>query len=170
MTNEALKDRFRDDKSVIFIEPSKYIRGEDDYIDHINHYSKRVMFNLASELSGTLNNLGVSARTRSLVEVIANKILKKVRSNCKKVRSNLPWFKTSWLTNSQERGSQGLTRSQISARQTSLCPAPSRRMLLLQTQAVPPRRHPLRKNRAKSPSRRHSRLHRPMDEVSVHAT
>ncbi|MGY4626436.1 HAD-IIIC family phosphatase [Bradyrhizobium sp. USDA 4486] len=85
VTNEALKDRFKDDKSIIFIEPSKYIYGEDDYVDHINHYSKRVMFNLAKEISGTLNNFGVTARTRSWAEVIANKILKKVRSN-------LPWL------------------------------------------------------------------------------
>src|SRR5262245_32088330 len=63
-----------------------------------------------------------------------------------------------------------ITRTQISARQTSLCPAPSRRMLFLQTQAVPPRRHPLRKNRPKLSSRRHSRRHRPVDAISVHTT
>jgi transposase len=32
---------------------------------------------------------------------------------------------------------------QISARQASLCPAPSRGMLLLKAQAIPPRRNPL---------------------------
>jgi hypothetical protein len=63
---------------------------------------------------------------------------------------------------------QPVTRAQISARQASLRPAPSRGMLLLQTQAVPPRRHPLRKNRPKLPSRRHSRCHRLMDAISVH--
>ena len=49
-------------------------------------------------------------------------------------------------------------------------PAPSRGILLLKTQAVPPRRNPLRKDRPKLPRRHHSRCHRPMDEVSVHTT
>lgn len=40
---------------------------------------------------------------------------------------------------------QPVARAQIPARQASLRPAPSRRVLLLQTQAVPPRRHPLSK-------------------------
>ena len=43
---------------------------------------------------------------------------------------------------------------QISARQVSLCPAPSRGMLLLKAQAVPPRRNPLRKDRPKLPGHR----------------
>ncbi len=50
------------------------------------------------------------------------------------------------------------------------CPAPSRRMLLLKTQAVPPRRNPLRKDRPKLPGRRHSRSHHLMDAISVHTT
>src|SRR6516164_7616142 len=41
-------------------------------------------------------------------------------------------------------------------------------MLLLKTQAVPSRRYPLRKNRPKLPSRRHSRCYRLMDAISVH--
>src|SRR4030088_1657798 len=44
---------------------------------------------------------------------------------------------------------QPVTCAQISARQASLCPAPSRGMLLLKAQAVPPRRNPLRKDRPK---------------------
>jgi transposase len=52
----------------------------------------------------------------------------------------------------------------------SLCPAPSRGMLLLKAQAVPPRRNPLRKDRAKLPRRRHSRSHHLMDAISVHTT
>src|SRR5260370_41047702 len=43
-------------------------------------------------------------------------------------------------------------------------------MLLLKTQAVPPRRNPLRKDRPKLPGRRHSRCHHLMDAVSVHTT
>jgi transposase len=59
---------------------------------------------------------------------------------------------------------------QISARQASVCSAPSRGVLLLQAQAVPPRRNPLRKDRPKLPRRRHSRCHHPMDAISVHTT
>ena len=54
------------------------------------------------------------------------------------------------------------------ARQTFLCPAPSRRMLLLKAEAIPPRRNPLRKDRPKLPCRCHSRSHRLMDAISVH--
>ena len=46
---------------------------------------------------------------------------------------------------------QPVTRAQISARQASLRPAPSRGVLLLQAQAVPPRRNSLRKDRPKLP-------------------
>jgi len=39
--------------------------------------------------------------------------------------------------------------SRASTRQVSLCPAPSRGVLLLKNQAVPPRRNPPRKGRPK---------------------
>ena len=38
------------------------------------------------------------------------------------------------------------------------------------TQAIPPRRNPLRKDRPKLPCRRHSRGYRLMDAISVHTT
>jgi len=63
-----------------------------------------------------------------------------------------------------------VTGAQISARQASLCPAPSRGVLLLKTQTIPPRRNPLRKDSPKLPCRRHSRSHHLMDAISVHTT
>src|SRR6266403_1234027 len=65
---------------------------------------------------------------------------------------------------------QPVTGAQISARQASLCPAPSRGVLLLKTQTIPPRRNPLRKDSPKLPCRRHSRSHHLMDAISVHTT
>jgi Transposase DDE domain len=65
---------------------------------------------------------------------------------------------------------QPITCAQISARQTSLCPAPPNRMLLLKAQAIPPRRNPLRKDRPQLPRRSHSCRHRLMDAISVHIT
>src|SRR6266850_698389 len=65
---------------------------------------------------------------------------------------------------------QPVTCAQVSARQASLCPAPSRGMLLLKTQAVPPRRNPIRKDCPKLPRRRNSRSHHVMDAISVHTT
>jgi transposase len=62
------------------------------------------------------------------------------------------------------------SRAQISARQASICPAPSRGMLLLKAQAVPTHRNPLRKNGTKLSRRRHSRSYRPMAAASVHTT
>jgi hypothetical protein len=53
---------------------------------------------------------------------------------------------------------------------SSLCPAPSRGMLLLKTQAIPPRRYPLRKDRPKLSGRRYSRRYRPMAPLNVHTT
>jgi transposase len=68
-----------------------------------------------------------------------------------------------------------VTCAQVPARQASLCPASSRRMLLLKTQAIPPRRNPLRKDRVKLPRRRYSRSYCAMDALvstppSVHTT
>jgi FkbH-like protein len=78
--NDKLKKIFSGDKSIVFIEPSKYIAGADDFIDQINHYSKRVMFNLAGEISAVLSDLGVSVRTRSSTEVMAGKLFRKLRN------------------------------------------------------------------------------------------
>ena len=47
---------------------------------------------------------------------------------------------------------------------------PSRGVLLLKTQTIPPRRNPLRKDRPKLPRRRNSGRNRLMDAISVHTT
>jgi hypothetical protein len=65
---------------------------------------------------------------------------------------------------------QPVTCAQISARQASLCSAPSRGMLLLKTQAVPPRRNPLRNDRPKLPRSHHSCRYHLMDATSVNTT
>ena len=44
------------------------------------------------------------------------------------------------------------------------------RVLLLQAQAVPPCRNPIREDRKELPRRGHHRRHRPMDTVSVHSS
>src|ERR1700738_2542691 len=74
------------------------------------------------------------------------------------------------IERNQHHPQQPVTCAQISVRQASLCPATSRGMLLLKTQAVPPRRNPLRKDRPKLPGRRHSRSYHLMDAISVHTT
>ncbi len=59
----------------------------------------------------------------------------------------------------------------ISTRACFSCSSAGRipdRVLLLQAQAVPPRRHPIREDRNQLPRRRHHRRNRPMDTVSVH--
>jgi len=44
------------------------------------------------------------------------------------------------------------------------------RVLLLQAQAVPPRRNTFREDRPQLPRRRHTRRHHPMAQVTVHTT
>ena len=65
---------------------------------------------------------------------------------------------------------QPLSRSEASARQTPLRPAPPDRVLLQQTQAIPPRRHALRKDGKELPRRHHARRNHPMATASVHTT
>lgn len=49
-------------------------------------------------------------------------------------------------------------------------PATSRPMLLLKTQAVPPRRNPFREDRPKLSGSRNNRRNRPVDAITVHTT
>ena len=65
---------------------------------------------------------------------------------------------------------QPVAHPQIPARPAPLRSALSCRVLLFQAQAVPPRRHPVRENRAELPGRRHHRRNHPMAQVSVHRT
>jgi transposase len=53
---------------------------------------------------------------------------------------------------------------------TSLRPATARRMLLLKTQAVPPRRNLFREDRPKLLGSRNNRRNRPVDAIAVHTT
>ena len=57
-----------------------------------------------------------------------------------------------------------------SGRRAPLRDAVPDRVLLLQAQAVPARRHPIREDGKELPRRRHDRRHRPMDTVSVHSS
>lgn len=77
--NEVIKAAFKNNSRVYLIEPSKYIKSENDYHDNnINHYSKRVLYYLAEDICNILNGFGIDSIRTSTKRVIINKIIKRL--------------------------------------------------------------------------------------------
>ncbi len=79
MANEVIKEALKNNNRLYFVEPSKYIKSENDYHDNnINHYSKRVLYYLAEDICNILKGYGIDSTRSSTKRVIINKIIKRL--------------------------------------------------------------------------------------------
>ena len=79
--NLLLKRHFTGRRRVCFIEPQKYITGADDYLDdNINHYSKRLVYCLASDIRDCLSECGIKINNRSFIAMLVRKTCKSVHT------------------------------------------------------------------------------------------
>lgn len=87
--NVLIKKHFAGNNRVSIIEPQRHITGEGDYGDaNINHYSKRVIFGLADDISRVLNECGINPQRNSSIEALARKSLRVFRRRISRYLGN----------------------------------------------------------------------------------
>ncbi len=82
--NAVIKEYYKDNGQIRLIEPGKYITSENDYHDkNINHYARRVLYQLTVELCDILNNYGIQTKKSSDTIALLINILHKVKKGLK---------------------------------------------------------------------------------------
>ena len=74
--NALLSERIKKYKNVSIINPSKYIKNDDDYLDCIQHYSREVYYDIAAEIQSKTNLLKNNLLIKKVLSLFKRSIRK----------------------------------------------------------------------------------------------
>ena len=77
--NEAIRLWAKDKVNVTLISYDQYVRNKSDFLDTINHFSKRVYFDLATDLVKIFNSGGILIKRRSKMKLFIESLKGKLR-------------------------------------------------------------------------------------------
>lgn len=76
--NHELKQVFKD-TDVFFIDVNKYINGQSDYFDNINHYSKFVYYHLSKEFLQYVSSVSeITISSSSVLKVFIENLKRRI--------------------------------------------------------------------------------------------
>lgn len=79
ISNERVKEAFKDVKNVYIVDVNKYISSSDMYLDTLNHYKKIVYYEIAREIEHFAQQKSLEpVKTKSRFELLKEKIIRKM--------------------------------------------------------------------------------------------